>query len=217
MRFIHRLPWRLLPVRPSREGGGMTSPALEAWRSSRLPRLDRLLAAHPNSAGSSTDPAVSDEWSQALVLRLASEFQGFCRDLHDDAVQAIVTAVTPPVSPLRVMLLEGLTVGRGLDRFSADPRTIKDDFRRLGLDLWVLVGTGRAESTSVWREGLRLLHRARSGVVHDDAEAIEAVRGEGWPIQLDTVWRWRNLLDEMATAMDHGLGEDIAEQIRRSR
>ena len=67
----------------------MTSPALTTWQSSRLPRLDQLIALHPDTAGSTTDPAVAEEWTHALVLRLASEFQGFCRDLHNDLARTI--------------------------------------------------------------------------------------------------------------------------------
>jgi hypothetical protein len=179
----------------------MTSPAIEAWRSCRLPRLDRLLAAHPSTAGSSTDPAVAQELTEALVLRLAAEFQGFCRDLHDDVVKAILVVVAPPTSPVRTLLLNGLTVGRGLGRRSADPKTIAEDFGRLGYDLWGLLGDGRPDSARAWREGLRLLHRMRNGLIHDDRAGISEAEAAGWPLSIDTVWAWRNLLDELASAM----------------
>jgi hypothetical protein len=37
----------------------------------------------------------TQELNHAILLRLASEFQGFCRDLHDEAVLALVAAATP--------------------------------------------------------------------------------------------------------------------------
>jgi hypothetical protein len=189
----------------------MTSPALEAWRSRRLPRLDRLLAAHPCSVGSGIDPAPAQELTEALVLRLTAEFQGFCRDLHDDLVKAILVVVAPPTSPLRALLLNGLTVGRSLGRRSADPKTIAEDFDRLGFDLWVVLGVEQSDVARSWREGLRMLHRMRNGLIHDDQAAVEHVRAAGWPLEFDTVCRWRNLLDELGTAMHDVVNQAMPE------
>jgi hypothetical protein len=147
------------------------------------------------------------------VLRLASEFQGFCRDRYDDFVETILEAVTEAGSPLRFMLLNGLIVGRGLDRRSADPKTIGDDFDRLSSNLWTSLELGWPGSSRVWREGLALLHRARNGVAHDDRRAIAAVEAAGWPMQIETIGKWRNLLDEVAEAVEACVNRDIAELI----
>jgi hypothetical protein len=189
----------------------MTSPALDAWRSSRLVRLDRMLAAHPDSACSPTDPALAREWSEALVLRLAAEFQGFCRDLHDNVITVLLDEITPYNEELSVRLANGLIVGRGLDRRSADPKTIGDDFERVGPDLWASLAARRPDAVPGWREGLNLLHRARNGVAHDDRAALALVEAAGWPVRLTTVRRWRSLLDEIATAMDHEMILDTSE------
>jgi hypothetical protein len=194
----------------------MTSPAFGAWRSGRLVRLDGLLAAHPNSIGSATDPAVAQEWTEALVQRLASEFQGYCRDLHDDAVEAILDTIMASYSPLRAVLMNGLILDRGLDRRSADPKTIANDFARLGLDLWVALAASHPEAVSGWREGLLLLHRARNGVSHDDRATLAAVAAAGWPMAIGSVRAWRNLVDEAAAAMDDEVSKDIAERIREN-
>jgi hypothetical protein len=194
----------------------MTSPALATWRSSRLPRLDRLLALHPDSAGSATDPAVAEVCTHALVSRLASQFQGFCRDLHDDAVNAILDAVAVSDEEMRGMLTNGLTVGRGLDRRSADPKTVDDDFARLGADQWVGLAAVRPEAVSSWREGLGALHRARNGVAHDDRDAIAAVAVAGWPVRVDTVRKWRNLLDDTAEGIDTVASKEISRLIGKN-
>jgi len=193
----------------------MTSPAFQAWRSSRLARIDRLVAAHPESPGSTTDLAVTQEWTQALVLMLAGEFQGYCRDLHNFVAQEMVKAVTVPGSRMRAMLFEGLTVGRALDLRSADPKTIQTDFSRLGIELWAAIGT--PETVAGWRNAVRLLHRARSGVIHDDGRAREQVQAEGWPFQLDSIRRWRDALDEIAVAMEVATSQDIADLFGKNR
>jgi hypothetical protein len=193
----------------------MTSPAFEAWRSSRLVRLDRLIAAHPDSPGSATDPAVAEEWTQALVLRLAGEFQGFCRDLHNYVAEGMVVKVAAPESRLYFALLEGLTVGRGLDQRNADPETVSGDFTRLGVNLRVVLGAGQSQ-TAAHRDALRLLNRARNGVVHDDPTSRAKVEAEGWPMRLDSVRRWRDVLDEIALAIDDVSSQDVAELFRGS-
>jgi hypothetical protein len=193
----------------------MTSQALTIWRSTRLVRLDRLLAAHPESVGSATDPAVAKEWTDALVLRLASEFQGFCRDLHNFTVNSLVDLVTVSSPHLSSLLTNGLISGRGLNRRSADPTTIDADFARLGLNLWPALAASWPESTSTWRQALVELHRARNGVAHDDEDAIAAVQDAGWALHLSTVRKWRNLLDETVVAVDSVVSKDITERFGR--
>src|SRR4051812_34331112 len=108
------------------------STALITWRSNRLVRFDRLLAVHPDSNGSVLDPAVAGELTRALVLQLAGEFQGFSRDLHDEAVRAMVSSIGTPSSRLRSTVLDNLVHGRRLNRGNADPGTLEEDFSRLG-------------------------------------------------------------------------------------
>lgn len=189
----------------------MNSPALAAWRSSRLGRLDRLLAVHPDSTGSGTDPAVAEEWTHALILRLASEFQGFCRDLHTDASKAVARALAASDEEIRLLILVGLTTDRSLNRSSADPQTLAKDFARFRITLWVALEERHPRSVPLWHEGLRYLHLARNGVVHDDLGKLASVQAEGWELKLGTVVRWRNLLDEIVTAMDDVVSTAIAD------
>jgi hypothetical protein len=172
-----------------------------------------MLAAHPDAAASATDPWVAQEWTGALVLRLAAEFQGYCRALHDDAIDAVLDVVTVPRGALQAVLINGLSAGRGLDRRSADPKTISDDFDRLGCDLWVSLGVRRPVVARAWREVLALLHIARNGLAHDDLGALARVEAAGWPVDIATVRNWRNVLDDIATEMNDGVGADIAELI----
>jgi hypothetical protein len=188
----------------------MTSPALKTWRSSRLGRIDQLLAVHPDSIGSSTDPGAAAELTEALVVRLASEFQGFCRDLHDDVIEVVIKSLPMLSSQLFTTLAEGLAEGRGLDRRGADPKTIGDDFDRLGLSLWPALGRASPGAASDWRQALALLHRARNGVAHDDREAVAEVGQLGWPVQFETVLRWRKVLDELVEAIEDALEREIA-------
>lgn len=58
----------------------MSSAALTSWRTDRAARLDRLVAAHAAVGGAGPGRRwVTEELNHALILRLASEFQGFAR------------------------------------------------------------------------------------------------------------------------------------------
>ncbi|MDX6343200.1 MAG: hypothetical protein QOH87_3338 [Trebonia sp.] len=66
------------------------------WAAARANRIKRLRAAHEAFGG--TGPGrrwVTDELNHALILRLASEFQGFARDLHDETGAFVARCLAP--------------------------------------------------------------------------------------------------------------------------
>ncbi len=188
----------------------MTSPALVTWRSSRLPRLDRMIAVHPETSGSRTDPVVALEWTHALVLRLASEFQGFCRDLYDDAAVAVARELAESNKRARAMILAALKVDRSLNRGSADFNNLARDFARFQIKLWDALANRHPAAASTWKKSLESLHSARNGVVHDELDKLRAVESQGWAMEVASVLRWRNLLDVIVEAMDDLLDAEIS-------
>lgn len=99
----------------------MTSRALLNWNTNRATRLDRLVAAHRTLRG--VDRRwITDELNHSLVLRLASEFQGFARELHDETSRAVVSMIAPNnVAQQNALRLRGTTVVRRAD-MEARPR-----------------------------------------------------------------------------------------------
>jgi hypothetical protein len=85
----------------------MVSAALSEWRSRRDAKLRNLLDAHIAVGGSGAGRRwATEELNHALVLRLASEFQGFCRDLHEEAVGRLVeTAAPTDLQPQQVLAI----------------------------------------------------------------------------------------------------------------
>ena len=70
----------------------MTSLALNRWIVDRSAALGRLERVHGTMTGGlSGRPCDVTELNHALFLRLAAEVQGFCRDLHDEAIDARVS------------------------------------------------------------------------------------------------------------------------------
>lgn len=73
----------------------MASVALATWRTARSSRLDQLFAVHDR-----IDPRSgpgrrvgTEQLNLALMVALAGEWQGFARDLHDEAVDFFVGEV----------------------------------------------------------------------------------------------------------------------------
>jgi hypothetical protein len=61
----------------------VASKALALWRTERTRHLDELLGAHRLVGGTGRGRRWrTSALNEALVLRLAAEFQGFARDLH---------------------------------------------------------------------------------------------------------------------------------------
>ncbi len=144
----------------------------------------------------------TEELNHALVLRLASEFQGFCRDLHDEALGGLLLAVAPADSLMRKVLRFPYRTCRSLDRGNADPACLGNDFGLIGVRLWQELREKYPMRAEEWRSRLELLNDARNGIAHDDETKLAKVREAGWPLTLASVRKWRRALDGLAKAMD---------------
>jgi hypothetical protein len=151
----------------------------------------------------------TEELNHALVLRLASEFQGFCRDLHNDAVEVILAGSAPRNLPLQQALRAACTTSRRLDRGNADPDGLRKDFGLFGMKLWPDLTVSYPSKSAEWQRKLELLNAVRNGLAHDDGNRLVKVRAVGWPPTLASVRRWRAALDGLATGMDHVTREHL--------
>lgn len=179
------------------------SEALQRWLGPRAEVLEVIRSAHAD-AGQLSGPGlalgVSRPLAHAYVLVLVAEFQGFARDLHDLAVERVVTGAG--ASPQLVLLMvEGMTSGRQLDRGNATLSAIKEDFGRLGLSP---LDPGRLNAR--WASGdkarLDQLLRLRNALAHGNQRDVSALRNHG---VLDTV-AWASggtqVLNRLARSLD---------------
>ena len=188
----------------------MPSAALLTWRSERARRLDRLQFAHATVGG--TGPGrryLTEELNHALILRLAAEFQGFARDLHDEAAARLAATLSARVAERERALLSLLTTTRRLDRGNANPSVLMHDFGLFGLELWAELQQRFPVRAGRWRQRLALLNDARNGLAHADSRRIELVAAAGWPLTLASARRWRRSLDALAAGMDRATGEHL--------
>jgi hypothetical protein len=188
----------------------VTSISLRKWRTDRALKLDRLMQAHIIVGGSGAGRRwATEELNHAIVLRLASEFQGFSRDLHSEATVCVVKVLAQGDRRLEEVMQLLYKTGRRLDRANADPGTLGNDFAMLGLEFWPDLRIRYPQMGERWRRSLEALNNARNAVAHDDEERLRRSYTAGWPLTLESVRRWRKGLDGLAAGMDHLTGRHI--------
>ena len=167
----------------------------------------RLRAAHEAFGG--TGPGrrwVTDELNHALILRLASEFQGFARDLHDECGLFIARCLAPGNQQLQDSLRIPYTLYRKMNQGSADPGTLGNDFGLFGMVLWADLQARYPTHAGAWNQKLLALNMARNGIAHDDGTKIARAQANGWPLTLRSVDRWKSSLDGLARGIDRAVG-----------
>ncbi len=183
----------------------MPSTAFEKWAGERGDRLDSLVQTHAllGPAG------VGRRWrtqqiNDSLMLRLATEFQGFARELHTEGASFFARNAAAGNRPLESAISTLLTQGRKLDSGNANPGNLGADFGRFGIQWWPAMAA-RTQRTRSRQEMLDNLNKARNAIVHDNPHEIADLRNEGFPITLKTFVRCRRALNRLAITMDETL------------
>jgi hypothetical protein len=134
-------------------------------------------------------------WSLALLL--AAEFQGYARDLHNEAGNSFAILAAQGNPTLETILKTRMTQNRQLDRGNANPGNLGTDFKILGLDLWGDLKTQWPGLAPKWSVNLAELNQARNAIAHSQSSTIESMS-----VNLRTIWKWRRSLDGLADKMD---------------
>jgi len=177
----------------------VTSAAHSEWQGSRAKRLQRLFDAHAAAEGSGAPGRRwrTEQINWSLALLLAAEFQGFARDLHDEAGYSFAVFAAQGNQTLETILKARMTQNRQLDRGNANPGNLGNDFKILGVDLWDELKTRWPRMTVKWNKSLTDLNKARNAIAHSQSGTLGALR-----VNLDTIRTWRSSLDGLADKMD---------------
>ena len=143
----------------------MPSQSYREWLSTRAKALDEIQAAHASLGG--TGPGrryATQQINQAYAVLVASQFQGFCRDLHTESVAQLIAFINPPVL-VRHLVQARFTKGRQLDSRNAQPGSIGSDFELLGIKFWDEVDTHHPRSKDRKRD-LEELNKWRNAIAH---------------------------------------------------
>ncbi|NLS98265.1 MAG: hypothetical protein GXX96_39550 [Planctomycetaceae bacterium] len=183
----------------------MPSNSLNRWNTTRAQALDQIAHAHRRVGGSGRGRRYATEQiNHAYTMLLSSQFQGFCRDLHSEAVDHIVRSVTPV--PLQAVVRADFMLHRKLDSGNPNPSNIGADFNRLGLRFF-----DQIRARSRWNIGridhLEDLNRWRNAIAH---QAFDPAKLGGIiHLRLAMVKQWRAACEQLAVVFDDVLGDHV--------
>ncbi|GAB3199362.1 hypothetical protein GCM10027062_15800 [Nocardioides hungaricus] len=184
---------------------------LTRWSSNRREVIGVLAEAHRtigDVAGPGRPKDVSKPLAHAYLTGMVSEFQGFCRDLHDLVVERIVTNATSTITYVP-LLTEGFTKGRGIDRGNATLSTIKNDFARVGLSPLDL-----SVHDSQWSSGDSVefpkVFELRNALAHGNQKDLDDLRRRD--IKDTVTWARDRLpvLNRVAKALDRAVWDHLS-------
>jgi hypothetical protein len=177
----------------------MPSLSRHEWLTSRAGALDEIENAHAAVGGRSRGRRYAPQQiNRAYAVMLASQFQGFCRDLHSESVDHLLSAIAPPPA-LRPILRAELTRGRQLDRGNAQPASLGADFGRLGIDFWREVELHDPRHATRKRY-LGRLNGWRNSIAHQDFDPAQL--GGTTTLHLADVKKWRRSCQRLARTFD---------------
>ncbi|WP_156525551.1 MULTISPECIES: hypothetical protein [unclassified Gordonia (in: high G+C Gram-positive bacteria)] len=182
------------------------SPAYSRWCSERCAALDSLEHVHSKMTGKRRGRQyATDQLNLALFVSLAAQFQGYCRDLHDDAAVQIALSLVPGSERQAPVVLNALVRSRKLDVGNASTGGIGNDFAVLGMPFWPNVKAAYPSKGPKWNATLDSLNVVRNAVAHSQADKLADVRREQ-PLSLATFKKWRSSLNGAASGFDSVVG-----------
>ncbi|MEV3963867.1 hypothetical protein AB0M34_23765 [Nocardia sp. NPDC050193] len=181
------------------------------WQVERCAALDSLEEIHGKITGRRRGRQYATEHlNLALFVSLAGEFQGFCRELHDEAAVALSDSLGSPADPRVSIFRNALVRGRKLDQGNAQPASLGADFQILGMTLWPDVHAAYPKLGTKWHDTLRRLNKVRNAIAHRNDAQLTTVKGEQ-PLNLATFLRWRRSLNGAAAGFDNTVGAYLKE------
>jgi hypothetical protein len=197
----------------------VSSFALHAWQQIRGCQLDELDAAHTAVGGRGPGRrSATLQLNHAYAVVLASQFQGFCRDLHSECADTVTDAITMTGdastvdgSALADIALMALTRNRQLDRGNASAGSIGADFKAFDLDIWEAARRLDAR-TPMRARRLDQLNVWRNPIAHQDFDFSQHQRelvGEPARLGLSDVRAFRSACDGLAATFDRALVEHL--------
>lgn len=191
--------------------------ALDGWQGSRRQSLEVLELANRHVgriAGPGRPSDIGRPLAHAYVLQLVGDFQGFARQLHDLAAQALI-ASSGADGRHHAELVLAVTRGRALDRGNADLRALQQDFRRLGIDslrqrLSTVDNRWQAD-----RIALEQLTELRNAIAHGHTGQIAELRRRGIRDTRSWARSRRPHLARIAAALDRVVWDHLHETFER--
>jgi hypothetical protein len=179
--------------------------ALRNWLGVRATQLDQIAEAHRAVGGTGRGRRYATEQiNHAYAVLLSSQFQAFCRDLHSEAVDHLVSSVNPLA--MQRVVRQRLLENRFVDRGNPTPGNLGSDFGRLGLILWDALYAHDAHNAER-RVALEELNAWRNAIAHQDFDPAKlGIHG----LRLARVNTWRQRCSKLARSLDRVLRDHVA-------
>ena len=175
----------------------MPSNSFIRWTAYRQTALEQIETAHRTVGGTGRGRRFTTEQiNHAYAMLLSSQFQGFCRDLHDECAARIATSI--PHAALGAALHSVYLLNRKLDTGNPNPGNIGADFGRFGLAFWDAVRNLDIRNDAR-RAHLEELNLWRNAIAHQ--HFVPGILG-GTSLRLQRVKTWRQACRQLAAAFD---------------
>lgn len=174
----------------------MPSNALRAWGVTARRALDQMEAAIAAIGGSSRGRTRTTlTLNHAYCLTLSSQFQAFCRNLHDECGRLILRSA--PLQFQKVLELN-LTFSRKLDQGNPNSGNIGADFNRFGIELWNELKTWSPRNEDR-QQKLDELNAWRKAVAH---QSFDPRKFPSRWLRLGKMRTWRRACEGLAIDLD---------------
>jgi hypothetical protein len=150
-------------------------------------------------------PRLVEENLRGYVLLLSAHFQGFCRNLHTECAQIVVSRVRPR---LQALILYQFAAHRRLDHGNPNLQNIREDIERFGSTLDLAAAD---PSNPARLNDLAELNRWRNVAAHHGTIPPGIA-----PLTLPSLGRWRNSCDGLATSLDSFMYNELRRILRRA-
>ncbi|HEV3050096.1 MAG TPA: hypothetical protein VGX50_07300 [Longimicrobium sp.] len=176
----------------------MPSFSLRNWQMNAGRALNELEAARRTIRGTTRGRRIAmQQMNQVYVVLLLSQFQRFCRELHEECVEHLLRQ--PGLQPYGEILNLRFIEARKLDSGNPNPGNLGSDFGRLGVKLWPELRQLGSRS-KYHHDALETLNHWRNAIAHQDFRRPE-LRGRR-TIRLTQTRRWRDVCNRLAIDMD---------------
>ncbi len=174
------------------------SRSLDRWQHEREPKLDEIENAHASVGGIMRGRRyATQQINQAYAVLLSSHLQGYCRDLHSECADLIVSIL--PSAALQVIVLNLAVSNRKLDIGNPNPGNIGADFNRLGIGFWIEVNKLDQRNKDRQRK-LEQLNAWRNAIAHQDFDPAKL--GGRSTLSLAEVQGWRSAVSQLVVCFD---------------
>lgn len=143
---------------------------------------------------------------EMLIVRLATEFQGYARDLHDEAIAFLAITATSGNQSLASVLRVGMAGDRALNKGNANKDALAKDFARIGMIFWPALEVQARQFVPQWKADLGQITEMRNAIVHGNRAQLLKLQRGGLTFNRSLVQRWQGSIDQLAATMDDVVG-----------